>query len=288
MRIVASRMPVPRINPPHMPAPRVLAPHVPPACGTSGAASCLESRSPVHFPESSRASRPFRFHAPQDSWPEGTYVVNLWPDDDAPGPVRATRLLQTERTPPYRTHCHIPLEGILHGRPQRIRPARRAQRRTLRRPGGMHAGARRSMRRCRVIHRHHSRFPPSVIVSADGRRDRFPVRAFSGPRVASRFPARTGAGIRPIIHGGIAVTSRALRSRALTSCPMPNDRTVDETPPRARTGPIPIPGPAARARPPRHLHSSWWPAPLHRTRLPGTPLNPRPNEDHETANIRKG
>ena len=158
-----------------------------------GAASCLDPRSP----ESSLPRRPFRFHVPEDASPQHAWPQHILPNEAASGPVRAERSLQAGRTPPRHTHCHIPFERILHGRPQRIRPARRAQRR----PGGIRAGVqpslRRSLRRCGpgVIRSHHCRFPPSVIVSADGRRDRSPVRApIIGPRLVARFPARTGAG----------------------------------------------------------------------------------------------
>ena len=171
MRIVVARMPAP-----------------------CGAASCLDPRSP----ESSLPRRPFRFHVPEDASPQHAWPQHILPNEAASGPVRAERSLQAGRTPPRHTHCHIPFERILHGRPQRIRPARRAQRR----PGGIRAGVQacrhRFVGRCSpgVIHRHHSRFPPSVIVSADGRRDRSPVRAsIIGPRLVARFPARTGADI---------------------------------------------------------------------------------------------
>ena len=130
-----------------------------------GAASCLDPR----FPESSPPRRTFRFHISENASPENTWPRHIWPE--------------------------------------RIKAARRTQRRTLCPPGGMRAGVqpcrRRFVSRCGpgVIHRHHSRtviysrFPPSVIVSADGRRDRSPVRAsIIGPRLVARSPARTGAG----------------------------------------------------------------------------------------------
>ena len=140
---------------------RIVVARMPASCG---AAPCLDPR----FPESSPPRRPFRFHVPENAYPENTWPQHIWPE--------------------------------------RIKAARRTQRRTLRPPGGMRSGVqacrrrfvRRSLRRCGpgFIHRHHSRFPPSVIVSAGGRRDRSPVRApIIGPRLVARFPARTGADI---------------------------------------------------------------------------------------------
>ena len=123
MRIVVARMPVPRIIPPHMPASYMPAPHI----GTmGGAASCLESRSPAHFPESSPPRRPLRFRTFENAWHEDASPHRIShhhtrPDDGAPGPTRAGRLLQTGRIPSQ----HTPPGRIPH---ERIRPVRRQAR----------------------------------------------------------------------------------------------------------------------------------------------------------------
>ena len=141
-------MPAPRV-----PAPHALAPGLPPACGTSGTASCLESRSPAHFPESSRPRRPFRCHTPEGPWLEGTWrqrpwPENLWPQclwpenlwlgDGLPGPVRAARLLQA---------APIASEQTPHGR---IRPARRTPSPDTRQANRRHAT--RQAGRCPTFH----------------------------------------------------------------------------------------------------------------------------------------
>ena len=103
---------------------RIVVARMPASCG---AAFCLDPR----FPESSPPRRPFRFHVPENTWPENTYPLNtwprhirpenLWPDDGAPGPTRAGRLLQTGRIPSQYT----PPGRIPH---ERIRPVRRQAR----------------------------------------------------------------------------------------------------------------------------------------------------------------
>ena len=210
---------------------------------TCGAASCLDP----HSPESSPPRRPFRFHASEDA------SENPWPR---------------------------------HIWPERIKAVRRTQRRTLRPPGGMRSGVqpcrRRFVRRCGpgVIHSHHCRFPPSVIVSADGRRDRSPVRAsIIGPRLVARFPARTGADMHEISQHD---NSRHKVTRAGTS--------RNHGPPRADHHPFSFPtvpglpihrGGIVAAGPSSHIPPRAAPG-----RPPGRPGAPavKPAQDNESTN----